>query len=309
MRSNIIEYISIFIQVVEQGSFTKAADILQLHRPAVSKAIQQLEDELGVKLIHRTTRKLSVTTKGDEFYQRAKHLLAEVDGMMANYSSTLPPRGRLKLDVPLALAHTLLIPHLAQFKSLYPDIDVVLVSSDKKTDLIAEGVDCVVRLGELQDSSFISRRLGEIRMVTCAAPAYLQRYGKPATLTELEQHQAVNFFSDHSREVMEWKFIEHGVVVSLRPASSMLVDNSDILLSCALAGLGIIQASSDALAAHIASGELEEILTQYPSVSKPVSVMYPDRRYLSPQVRVFIDWFSEIFASRTAETDGLLPNE
>lgn len=302
MRSYIIDYISIFIQVVDQGSFTKAADILQMHRPAVSKAIRQLEDDLGVKLIHRTTRKLSITAKGDEFYQRAKRVLAEVDDMMANFSSTLPPRGRLRLDVPLALAHTVIIPHLPQFQSLYPDIEVVLVSSDKKTDLIAEGVDCVVRLGELQDSSFISRRLGDIRMVTCAAPAYLQRYGRPETLAELEQHRAVNFFSDRSRDVMEWKFIEKGVVVSRRPASSMLVDNSDILLSCALAGLGIIQASCDALAPHIASGELEEILTQYPSVSKPVSVMYPDRRYLSPQVRVFIDWLSEIFASRSTES-------
>lgn len=303
MRSNIIEYINIFIQVVDQGSFTKAADILQLHRPAVSKAIQQLEDDLGVKLLHRTTRKLSITAKGDEFYQRAKQVLAEVDGMMANFSLTLPPRGQLRLDVPLSLAHAIIIPHLAQFQSLYPDIEVVLVSSDKKSDLITEGVDCVVRLGELQESSFISRRLGEIRMVTCAAPSYLQRYGRQETLADLERHRAVNFFSDHSRDVMEWKFIEEGVVVSLRPASSMLVDNSDVLLSCGLAGLGIIQASCHALAPHIASGKLEEILTQYPSVSKPVSVMYPDRRYLPPQVRVFIDWFSEIFASKSAETD------
>lgn len=299
MRSNMIEYITIFIQVVEQGSFTKAADMLQLHRPAVSKAIQYLEDDLGVKLIHRTTRKLSVTPEGDEFYQRARQVLAEVDNMLAVFSPTLPPRGRLKLDVPLALAHALLIPHLMEFQSRYPDIELVLVSSDKKTDLITEGVDCVVRLGELQNSSFIARRLGEIRMATCAAPSYLQRHGRPKTLAELERHRAVNFFSDHSREVMEWKFIEDGVTVSRRPASSILVDNSDILLSCGLAGLGIIQATRNALAPHIASGELEEILTQYPSVSKPVSVMYPDRRYLSPQVRVFIDWLSEIFARQS----------
>ncbi|WP_312839528.1 LysR substrate-binding domain-containing protein [Pantoea piersonii] len=295
MRSNMIDYINIFIQVVEQGSFTRAADILQLHRPAVSKAIQQLEDELGVKLIHRTTRKLSVTAEGDEFYQRSKHILSEVNDMMAGFSTTQPPRGRLRLDVPLSLAHSVLIPHLTQFKARYPEIEVVLVSSDKKTDLISEGVDCVVRLGELQDSSFISRRLGEIRMVTCAAPAYLDKHGCPQTLSDLEQHQAVNFFSDHSREVMEWKFIQNGEVVSLKPASSVLVDNSDILLSCGLAGLGIIQATYTALKPHIHSGELTEILTQYPSVSKPVSVMYPDRQYLSPKVRVFIDWFSEVF--------------
>ncbi|MEG3109543.1 MULTISPECIES: LysR family transcriptional regulator [unclassified Pantoea] len=291
-----IEYLNIFIQVVEQGSFTKAADILQIHRPTVSKAIQQIEDDLGVKLIHRTTRKLSITAEGDEFYHHARHVLAEVNDMMASFSPTLPPRGRLRLDVPLALAHAILIPNLKDFQAQHPGIEVVLVSSDKKTDLITEGVDCLVRLGALQNSSFISRRIGDIRMVTCAAPSYLQQHGRPETLADLKQHQAVNFFSDHSRDVMEWKFIEDGSVVSLRPTSSVLVDNSDILLSCGLAGLGIIQATCDALAPHIASGALEEVLTQYPSVSKPVSVMYPDRRYLSPKVRVFIDWFSDVLA-------------
>lgn len=291
-----IEYLNIFIQVVEQGSFTKAADILQIHRPTVSKAIQQIEDDLGVKLIHRTTRKLSITAEGDEFYHHARHVLAEVNDMMASFSPTLPPRGRLRLDVPLALAHAILIPNLKDFQAQHPGIEIVLVSSDKKTDLITEGVDCLVRLGALQNSSFISRRIGDIRMVTCAAPSYLQQHGRPETLADLKQHQAVNFFSDHSRDVMEWKFIENGSVVSLRPTSSVLVDNSDILLSCGLAGLGIIQATCDALAPHIASGALEEVLTQYPSVSKPVSVMYPDRRYLSPKVRVFIDWFSDVLA-------------
>jgi Transcriptional regulator len=293
-----IEYLNIFIQVVEQGSFTKAADVLQIHRPTVSKAIQQIENDLGVKLIHRTTRKLSVTAEGDEFYHHARHVLAEVNDMMASFSPTLPPRGRLRLDVPLALAHAILIPNLRDFRALYPGIEVVLVSSDKKTDLITEGVDCLVRLGALQDSSFVSRRLGDIRMVTCAAPSYLREHGRPETLADLDQHQAVNFFSDHSREVMEWKFIEDGSVVSLRPAGSMLVDNSDILLSCGLAGLGIIQATFDALAPHLSSGALEEVLTQYPSLSKPVSVMYPDRRYLSPKVRVFIDWFTDVMATQ-----------
>lgn len=298
MHTNMIEYLNIFIQVVEQGSFTKAADVLQIHRPTVSKAIQQIENDLGVKLIHRTTRKLSVTAEGDEFYHHARHVLAEVNDMMASFSPTLPPRGRLRLDVPLALAHAILIPNLRDFRALYPGIEVVLVSSDKKTDLITEGVDCLVRLGALQDSSFVSRRLGDIRMVTCAAPSYLREHGRPETLADLDQHQAVNFFSDHSREVMEWKFIEDGSVVSLRPAGSMLVDNSDILLSCGLAGLGIIQATFDALAPHLSSGALEEVLTQYPSLSKPVSVMYPDRRYLSPKVRVFIDWFTDVMATQ-----------
>ena len=296
MRANMFEYMDIFIQVVEQGSFTRAADVLQLHRPAVSKAIQQLEDELGAKLIHRTTRKLSVTAEGDAFYQRARQLMAEMGDMMASFSPTLPPRGRLLLDVPLSLAHCLLIPNLAAFRALYPEIEVVLLSSDKKTDLIAEGVDCLVRIGDLADSSFISRRLGDIRMVTCAAPAYIEKHGIPATPDDLLSHQAVNFFSEHSREVMDWKFYVDGVMVARRAGSSVLVDNSDVLLSCGLAGLGIIQATRNALAPHIQAGRLVEVLTDYPPVAKPVSVLYPDRRYLAPKVRVFIDWFSEVFS-------------
>lgn len=132
VHSNMIEYLNIFVQVVEQGSFTRAADILQIHRPTVSKAIQQIEDDLGVKLIHRTTRKLSVTAEGEAFYHRARLVLSEVNDMMASFSPTLPPRGRLRIDVPLALAHAILIPNLKHFQSLYPDIDVILVSSDKK---------------------------------------------------------------------------------------------------------------------------------------------------------------------------------
>ncbi|MDO6407531.1 LysR family transcriptional regulator [Pantoea phytobeneficialis] len=305
MRANMIEFIQIFTQVVELGSFTKAADVLQLHRPAVSKAIQQLEAELGVKLLHRTTRKLNVTDEGDAFYHRAKLLLTDVDDMMSSFSATQPPRGRLRLDVPLALAHTLLIPHLPNFINRYPEIEVVLGSSDKRSDLIAEGVDCVIRLGELQDSSFIARRLGEIKMVTCAAPAYLQQHGDPHTLDDLAQHQAVNFFSENSREVMAWRFIVEGEEVAYRPTSNLLVDNSDILLSCALAGLGVIQASCIALAPHIALGALKVVLPHYPCVAKPVSIMYPDKRHLAPKVRVFIDWFSELFIQQR----GLLPNQ
>nr|CAD7205292.1 unnamed protein product [Timema douglasi] len=154
MRTNMLELMSIFVQVVELGSFTKAADALQLHRPAVSKSIQHLEDDLGIKLLHRTTRSLSMTAEGEEIYQRAKGLLSDVNDMMAVFSPSQPPRGRLRIDAPLALTHAILIPSLSEFQSLYPQIDIVLTASDRLTDLISEGVDCVIRLGELVDSGF-----------------------------------------------------------------------------------------------------------------------------------------------------------
>jgi len=298
MRSNMLELMTIFVKVVELRSFTKAADALQLHRPAVSKSIQQLEVDLGVKLLHRTTRSLSVTAEGDEIYQRAKALLGDVNEMMASVSPTQPPRGRLRIDAPLALTHTILIPSLNEFQALYPQIEIVLTASDRLTDMVSEGVDCVIRLGELVDSSFISRRVGTVRMATCAAPAYLEKYGTPLTPDDLVHHNAIHFFSEHSREVMEWKFVMDGKVISRRPGSSMLVNNSDVLLSCGLAGLGMLHALQTALDPHIQSGELQEVLTDYATVTKPVSILFPDRRYLSPKVRVFIDWFSKVFAAK-----------
>lgn len=298
MHPTMLDSMKVFVQVVELRSFTKAADALQLHRPAVTRAIQQIEADLGVKLLHRTTRSLSLTTEGEAFYQRARLLLLEVSDLMASFSPTQPPRGRLRIDAPLALTHGILVPALADFQSLYPDIEMVLTASDRKADLVAEGIDCAIRLGELDDSSFISRRLGRVRMATCAAPSYLEKYGTPLTPDDLIHHKAVNFFSEHSREVMAWNFVVDGKTVARRPGSSMLVNNSDVLLSCGLAGLGMLHALRTALEPSIATGRLQEVLTPYATVTKPVSILYPDRRYLSPKVRVFIDWFSALFASQ-----------
>lgn len=230
MHPTMLDSMKVFVQVVELRSFTKAADALQLHRPAVTRAIQQIEADLGVKLLHRTTRSLSLTTEGEAFYQRARLLLLEVSDLMASFSPTQPPRGRLRIDAPLALTHGILVPALADFQSLYPDIEMVLTASDRKADLVAEGIDCAIRLGELDDSSFISRRLGRVRMATCAAPSYLEKYGTPLTPDDLIHHKAVNFFSEHSREVMAWNFVVDGETVARRPGSSMLVNNSDVLL-------------------------------------------------------------------------------
>ncbi len=298
MRSNMLELMGVFVQVVELRSFTRAADTLQLHRPAVSKSVQQLEDALGVKLLHRTTRSLSVTAEGEEIYQRAKTLLTDVNEMMASYSPNQPPRGQLRIDVPLALAHSILIPNLGEFQALYPQIEIVLTASDRLTDLITEGVDCVIRLGELVDSSFISRRMGDLQMVTCAAPSYLEKYGTPLTPDDLVDHKAVYFFAEHSRNVQEWKFVMNGEVISRRPGSSMRVNNSDVLLSCGLSGLGILHALRTALEPYIETGRLTEVLSGYAAVTKPVSILYPDRRYLPPKVRVFINWFSEMFEKK-----------
>ena len=204
MQLNMLEAMNIYVNVVEQGSFTRAADALELHRPAVTRAIQNLEHDLGVKLLHRTTRQVSMTDEGEEFYQRCLSLLSELDDVRRLFSSTQPPKGRLRLDIPIALARAVIIPALRDFQNRYPDIEIILGTSDRKIDLIAERVDCVIRLGELDDSSFVAKRLGTAGMVTCAAPSYLVKYGTPQTIEELmTSHRAVNFFSNHSLQIMD----------------------------------------------------------------------------------------------------------
>ncbi|EHA7062826.1 LysR family transcriptional regulator, partial [Salmonella enterica] len=173
MQLNMLEAMNIYVNVVEQGSFIRAAEVLELHRPAVTRAVQNLEHDLGVKLLHRTTRQVSMTDEGEEFYQRCLSLLSELDDVRRLFSSTQPPKGRLRLDVPITLARAVIIPALGDFQNRYPDIEIVLGTSDRKIDLIAERVDCVIRFGELNDSSFVARRLGTAAMVTCAAPSYL----------------------------------------------------------------------------------------------------------------------------------------
>ncbi|WP_082318886.1 LysR family transcriptional regulator, partial [Salmonella enterica] len=207
MQLNMLEAMNIYVNVVEQGSFIRAAEVLELHRPAVTRAVQNLEHDLGVKLLHRTTRQVSMTDEGEEFYQRCLSLLSELDDVRRLFSSTQPPKGRLRLDVPITLARAVIIPALGDFQNRYPDIEIVLGTSDRKIDLIAERVDCVIRLGELNDSSFVARRLGTAAMVTCAAPSYLAKHGTPHSIDELmKSHRAVNFFSNHSLQIMEWKF-------------------------------------------------------------------------------------------------------
>jgi DNA-binding transcriptional LysR family regulator len=294
-----LQTMRIFVQIVDLGSFTRAAEALALHRPAVTKAVQQLEQELGVRLLNRSTRRVSTTAEGEAFYGRCVQLLASVNDTFASFSQQrAAPKGRLRLHIAVAIAKAVVIPALPDFQQRYPQIELVLGAGDQPVDLIAEGIDCVVRVGELKDSSMIARKLGAIPMVTCASPAYLARYGLPRTLDDLRAHRAVNFFSGRNRRVMDWAFRPAGKVVALRLPSGMLTDNSEAFLACGLAGMGLLQGLRPALQSFIDSGQLVEILPGIATVPKPVSVMYPNKAHLPDKVRVFVEWLTELFARR-----------
>ncbi|MBT2119125.1 LysR family transcriptional regulator [Dyella sp. LX-66] len=290
-----LQAMRIYVQIVERGSFSRAADSMQLHRPVVSKAIQELEQELGTRLLNRSTRKVSVTAEGDEFYRRCVQLLSGIDDAFAHFpQSRVAPKGRLRLDIAVTLAKAVVIPALPDFRRRYPQIEIVLGASDQPVDLVGEGVDCVVRLGELKDSSLVARRIGAVSMVTCASPGYLAQHGMPATLEELSLHKAVNFYSGRHRRIVDWTFRRDGEEIRLKLDSSMLTDDSEALLACGLAGLGLVQGVRPALEPYLNSGHLVEVLPHLPPSPKPISVMYPERAHLPAKTRVFVDWLTDL---------------
>lgn len=297
VRVDFVHQLQIFVSVVDNGGFARAAEALGMGRPGVTNAVNALEASIGVRLLHRTTRRSSLTGEGELFYERATQILTDVAGARNLFGGVgQVPKGRLRVDIPVALARPFIIPRLPEFTALYPGIDIILGVSDQPIDLAADGVDCVLRLGELSANSMISRVVAQVDMVTCAAPSYLAAHGTPVSIDDLSAYRAVTYFAGRGRSIIEWQFIDGGEERSVRMRPAILVNDSEAFIACALAGLGIIQALRAGVAKHLASGHLVEVLPQIRTVPRPVSIMYPNRQYLPSQVRVFIDWIGGIFA-------------
>lgn len=241
MQMNLFENIKIFIEIVDAGSFSQAAENLQLHRPAVTKALQQLERESGVRLLQRTTRRLYLTPEGEEFYRRSKPLLSQADDLLESFAPDRPIRGQLRVDMPIAFARLLVIPHLADFYQAHPEVEIVLSSSDVRRDMLRDGLDCLLRVGELENGDYVARSLGEVALTTCASPEYLARYGAPATLEDLQSHLAVNWVNSSSRQIMPWRFQTPAGVRQVAIPGKLVLDNSEVFTAAGLAGLGMLQ--------------------------------------------------------------------
>ncbi len=290
-----IQQLRIFVAVADNGSFARAAAALRMGRPSVTNAVSALEASIGVRLLHRTTRRSSLTGEGELFYARATQILTDVAGAQNLFGgSGQVPKGRLRIDIPVALAKPLIIPRLPEFTDRYPDIEIILGVSDQPVDLLAEGVDCVVRLGELSSSSMISRVVTHVPMVSCVAPSYLAAHGVPKTIEDLSKHCAVTYFTGNGRTTIDWRLVADDKELSIKMRAAILVNDSEAFISCALAGLGMIQALHAGVAEHLQTGRLVEVLPHVKTVPRAVSIMYPNRQYLASQVRVFIDWISEM---------------
>jgi LysR family transcriptional regulator for bpeEF and oprC len=287
----------VFTRVVESRSFVKAAESLQLAAPQVSRTVQALEAHLGARLLNRTTRSISVTDDGDAYYHRCIRVLAEVDEMETELAhAKLRPKGRLKVNLPALVAKMAIIPALPEFFERYPDIEIEMGLSDRQVDIVEEGVDCVIRTGELEDSGLVARRIGNMRRVTCASPAYLEKYGEPKTIEDLREHIGVNYVSSNTGRVRSWDYVVNGVVETVDMRGLIAVNDVDAYISCGLHGLGLLKSAIFPLAPYLETGELIEVLKDYCSPSRPISIMYARNRHLPRKVRVFADWVADVFA-------------
>ena len=291
-----------FGRVVEAGSFTRAADSLNMPNATLSKLVRELEAHLGARLLQRTTRRVTVTPEGRAYYERSVRILADLDDADAAFSAARGnPRGVLRIDIGSSTASDVLIPALPAFLARYPDLRIDLGVSDRAADLVAENVDCVIRGGPLADSSLVARGIGQATMVTCAAPSYLKQFGVPAYPEELRNgHRLVGYVSTANGRAMPFRFERDGERSEIKPDAQVGINESNAHLAAGVAGLGIVQTFSYCAGQHLADGALVEILAGWRPPGFPFHVVYPQNRHLTQRLRVFIDWLAEEFPRRIA---------
>jgi LysR family transcriptional regulator, regulator for bpeEF and oprC len=291
--------ISSFVRVVEAKSFKAAAAQLEMTPSGVSRAVSRLEEQIGVRLLFRSTRALRLTEDGESFYQRCKDILADIgEAVEALGYARTKPRGKLRVAVNVSIGRAALIPNLADFESRYPDVRLELAMSDRNIGLIEEGIDCAIRMGELEDSNLIARKLGYFSNVLCASPEYLARHGTPTSIADLKRHKCVNYVYPTNGRPYQWQFDGPDGPFALDVDAHLLINDGESVIQAAMAGLGIIQIPHWLAAAPISKGKLTVIMQDTISTGSPVWIVYPQKKHLSARVHAFIDWVQELF-SRT----------
>ena len=288
-----------FARVVETGSFTRAAHTLQLSRTTVTQLVQQLEAHLRLRLLNRTTRRVSVTADGAAYYPRIARLLAEleeVEGGLGD-AATLP-RGRLRVDVPGPYARLRLVPALPDFQARYPEIQLDIGVSDREVDVIADNVDCVIRGGTPADPALVARPLGALPIGFYASPGYVQRFGRPADPHALEgpDHHTVGFLSPRTGRARVFIAQRGNQRIEVQGRYTLGFDDGNAYLAAGLAGLGVVALPSYMAEPHVANGELLPVLQDWQLPPMPMHVMFPPNRHMSQRLRVFIDWVVETLA-------------
>lgn len=297
-----LDAMRVFARVAELSSFTLAAESLGQPKASVSLAVQRLENELGTRLLHRTTRRVQLTQDGQVFHERCKDLLDDLDELQSMFRDDFRAlQGRLRVDMPVGVARDVVLPHLPELLAAHPMLELELSCTDRRVDLVREGFDCVLRVGVLTDSSLIAKPVGQYRMVNCASPAYLARFGRPRRPEDLGKHRLIHYSTtlgarDSGFEYVDPKHPDH--VVTIEVPAALTVNNSDAYYGACLAGLGIIQVPEPGARTGLESGALVEILPRYRAAPMPVSMLFANRRHQPRRLQVFMSWLEGLLRPR-----------
>lgn len=286
-----------FVKVVEARSFTAAAKQLGMTPSGVSRTVARLESRLGVRLLNRTTRNVTLTESGGAFYDRCVKILADVDDAereMATARKT--PQGRLRADAPTVLGEMILGPRLPPFLMTYPQVSLELTLRDHFIDPLAEGIDVVLRMARVPASGLVARRLGACRLVAAASPGYLERHGRPATPGDLHRHSCLSYVV--SGRPMEWRFRGPRGPLTIGVTGRIHASSGRVLVDAAVAGLGLVYLFEPYVRQQVASGVLEPVLAEHSLDPVPIYALYPQRNLVPPKVRVFIDYLIALFADK-----------
>jgi len=284
--------IPVFVAVVEANSFTKAARKLGLTKSAVSRRVSDLEDELGVRLLQRTTRRLSLTEAGARYFEHARHALLEAQAAEdAATELQRVPRGRLRINAPMSFGRLHVAPMIPSFLDRYPEIHIDMTMEDRVVDLVEGGYDLAIRVGSLPDSSLVARKLAPSHNVVCATPAYVRKHGSPKNPDALVDHDCLLYA--YFSEANEWTFIRDGRQQTVRVSGSYRVNNSEALREAVIQGVGVARIPTFIVGPDIAENRLVPLLCDYTMPAQDIYAVWPERRHLPTKVRVFIDFLSE----------------
>ncbi|MGH8174899.1 MAG: LysR substrate-binding domain-containing protein [Steroidobacter sp.] len=287
--------IAIFVKVVELSSFTAAAEALESSQPVVSKAVTRLEEKLGARLLNRTTRRLSLTEAGSELFRRSVRALEEIENAeleVARFQTE--PRGKLRVSAPMSFSILHLGPAISGFLDRYPGVTVELIHDDRQVDLVDEGYDVAIRIGRLQNSNLVARRIAPCRQVLCAAPAYLAKRGMPERPEDLLEHNCIVYTLLTTPR--EWRLTDDAGETHAVPINGSLHSNNGLVnRAAAIAGAGIVLLPTFYLCDQLRSGELKPVLCKFKPQELAVYAVYPERRNLTPKVRAFVDFLAETF--------------
>ncbi|MGV6487660.1 LysR substrate-binding domain-containing protein [Stenotrophomonas bentonitica] len=297
-----LDHLRSFLRVAELGSFTAAAEQLGLPKASVSLAVQRLEAEVGVQLLHRTTRRVRLTADGAQFQQRARDLLDDMEDLQGMFRRDTQLKGRLRVDMSSGLARQLVIPHLPDFLARHPGLEIELSGTDRRVDLVREGFDCVVRVGPLDDNTLVARPLGVMHIVNCASPAYLAARGMPYSLEDLSHHALVHYVGTLGQRSPGFEYHDGQAYRSVPMRGAITVNSGEAYSAAALAGLGIIQVPRLGARVALAAGTLVEVLPACVAEPMPVTLLYAQRRHLPRRVAAFMDWMAALVTPELLRT-------